>query len=97
MKIQNINNIINYTNNKKPVKQEEITKNKNYDVIEINKNNANKDNEKSSVNYEKIKNDIVAEINKETSSEKIDRLKTSINDKTYQVDVDEIVRILLDK
>jgi len=97
MKIQNINNYINYNNNKKSVKHEEITKNKNFDVIEINKNNSNKDNEKGSIDYEKIKNNIVTDINKQTSSEKIDSIKKSIDNKTYQINVDEIVRILLDK
>ncbi|MBP1925765.1 anti-sigma28 factor (negative regulator of flagellin synthesis) [Sedimentibacter acidaminivorans] len=97
MKIQNINNYINYNGNKKPIKHEEVAKNKNYDVIEINKNNINKDAEKSEINYDNIKNNIVSEVKKEASSEKIDMLKESIKNKTYQIDVDEIVRILLDK
>jgi len=96
MKIQNINNYINYNGNTKPVKREEETnKNKNYDVIEINKNKEIKAQEK--VDIEKIKNNITQEVKAETSSEKIERIKESINNNTYQIDVDEIVKRLLDR
>lgn len=96
MKIQNINNYINYNGNTKPVKrEEEAIKNKNYDVIEINKNNKTKVQEK--VDYEKIKSNIVQDVKKETSDEKIERIKESVNNNTYQIDVDEIVKRLLDK
>ena len=96
MKIQNINNYINYNGNTKPVKREEETiKNKNYDVIEINKNKETKAQDK--VDYEKIKNNITQEVKAETSGAKIERIKESINDNTYQIDVDEIVKRLLDK
>jgi len=96
MKIQNINNYINYNGNTKPAKREEETiKNKNYDVIEINKNKETKAQDK--VDYEKIKNNITQEVKAETSGAKIERIKESINDNTYQIDVDEIVKRLLDK
>jgi len=94
MKIQNINKFINYSGNSKPAKHEETIKNKNYDVIEINKNKPTKD--KSNVDFEKIRKDIASQINKGTSSEKIERIKESINDNTYQIDVEEIVKKLLD-
>jgi len=99
MKIQNINNYINYNSNKKLTKHEEVAKNKNFDVIEINKDNAikDKDKNKGNINYDDIKNNIVSDIKKETNSDKVDRLKESIKNKTYSVDVDEIVKILLDK
>ena len=97
MKIQNINNYINYNGNTKPVKHKETIKNNNYDVIEINKDKKTKTYDKSNVDYEKIKNAITAEINEEVSSEKIERIKESIDNNTYQIDVDEIVKRLLDK
>jgi len=96
MKIQNINNYINYNGNTKPVKREEETiKNKNYDVIEINKNKTIKAQDK--IDYEKIKSNITKKVEAETSSEKLERLKESINNNTYQIDVDEIVKRLLDR
>lgn len=95
MKIQNINNYINYNGNKKPVKAEETIKNKNYDVIEINKNNTIKD--KSDSDIEKIKKKITLQVNAETNIEKLDRIKESIDNNSYQIDVDEIVKRLLDK
>nr|WP_312577355.1 flagellar biosynthesis anti-sigma factor FlgM [Sedimentibacter sp.] len=96
MKIQKINNYINYNGNTKPVKHEELIKNKNYDVIEINKDNVNKDKMSGNIS-EKVKDEITSQIKKETSSEKINRIKESIDNNTYQIDVDEIVKRLLDK
>lgn len=93
MKIHNINNYINYNGNKKPLKHEETIKSKNYDVIEISKNIKDKGN----IEFEKIKKDITSQINIETSVEKIERIKESINNNTYQIDVDEMVKRLLDE
>jgi|GEM_PF-535656 len=95
MKIHNINNYINYNGNTKLAKHEETIKSKNYDVIEINKDKTTKD--KSNVELQKIRNDITSKINKETSSEKVESIKESIKNNTYQIDVDEIVNRLLDK
>lgn len=97
MKIQKLNNYINYNGNTKQVKHEELTKNKNYDVIKINKDNAIKDKGTRNIGYEKIRTDISSQIKKEASSEKIDKIKESIDNNTYQIDVDEIVKRLLDK
>jgi anti-sigma28 factor (negative regulator of flagellin synthesis) len=95
MKIPSINNYISYSGNAKPIKCEDTTKNKNYDVVEFNKNNTIKD--ESSLSCEKIKEKITAEINGDIDVEKLDRIKDSIDQDNYQVDVDEIVKRLLDK
>jgi anti-sigma28 factor (negative regulator of flagellin synthesis) len=102
MKINNINNkYINYNNgNTKPLKNEEPVKNsKNYDVIEIRKNKANEVNSINNSklnNIDEIKKDILDEINKETSTEKINRIKEQIKNNVYNLDVDKIVNKLLD-
>lgn len=90
MKIQNINNYMNYKGSTKPIKNEEIVKVKKYDVIEI-KGKAHYENAK----LESIKKDVVSQVNKETNAEKINRIKESINNKTYSIDVEEIVNKLL--
>lgn len=89
MKIQNINN--NYMGYKgaKPVKKEEIHEAGKYDTIEI----KNKNKDRSDINS--IKKNIVSEIKEETSAEKINKIKDSINNKTYSIDVEEIVKRLL--
>jgi len=101
MKINNIGNkYINFNNsNAKPIKHEDPVKSKKYDVIELsNKTNDISDiNNKKSDEIDKIKNDIILQINKQTSSEKIDKIKESIKNNTYKIDVDEILNKLLDK
>lgn len=89
MKIHNISNPMNYKGNIKPVKNEELTKPKNYDVIDI-KLKPGKDNPK----LNSIKDKIVNEINTETKLDKINRIKESLNNKTYNVDIEEIVNKL---
>lgn len=95
MRIHNINNYISYNGNTKPVKHEDTIKSKNYDVIEIKKNKIEQN--KNDLKLEKIKKDIASQINEETSSEKVSRIKESVQNKTYDLDVDEIVKRLLDK
>lgn len=95
MKIHNISKYISYNGSAKPIKHDETIKSKNYDVIEINKNKITQG--KSSVNLEKIKKDISSQINRETNSEKIESIKESIKTNSYQIDVDELVKKLLDK
>ena len=91
MKIHNINNnnYINFKNNSNLVKKEEINKKNKYDVVDFN--NRNKDN----ISLQSIKKKLVSQINEETDAEKINRIKESINNKTYSIDVEEIVRRLL--
>lgn len=91
MKIQNINNYMNFKGNIKPVKIEEQAKAKNYDVIEIKGNPQNKNDTK----LEAIKKNVAEKVNQETNTEKINRIKESINNKTYSVDVEQIVNKLL--
>ena len=88
MKIQNINNYMNYKGNTRPIKNNESVKTKNYDVIDI-KNKSSQD--KSDVKLDSIKKDVVSKVNKETSVDKINGIKESVNNNTYKIDVDEIV------
>lgn len=90
MKIQNINNYMNYKGSTKPIKSEEIVKSKNYDVIDIKKSSHENDNKIANV-----KKDVVSKVNAETSAEKIQKIKESLNNKTYKIDIDEIVKKLM--
>ncbi|NLK64184.1 MAG: hypothetical protein GX289_03715, partial [Tissierellia bacterium] len=56
-----------------------------------------KNNEKGddNISLHSIKRKLLAEINEETSVDKINRIKESINNKSYSIDVDEIVNSLL--
>lgn len=92
MKIQNISNYMNYKGSTKPIKNEESLKAKNYDVIEI-KGKLSSD--KDTLNLDSIKKNVASQVNQETSAEKISRIKKSVNDKTYNIDVEEIVNKLL--
>lgn len=92
MKIQNVSNYMNYKGSSKPVKNEEQTKVKNYDVIEI-KGNSKKDNKESTLNS--IKHKVVSQLNQETNAEKINKIKESVNNNTYKIDIEEIVNRLL--
>jgi len=89
MKIQNINNYMGYMN-AKPVKKEEIHEAGKYDTIEIKNKNI-----KDKVDVSSIKKNIVSEIKEDTSAEKINKIKDSINNKTYSIDAEEIVRKIL--
>jgi|LSQX01.2.fsa_nt_gb anti-sigma28 factor (negative regulator of flagellin synthesis) len=91
MKIQNINNknYINYRSNSNEIKKEEINKENKYDVIELKGKN------KENVSLQSIKKKVVSQINKETNADKINRIKDSIKNKTYSIDVEEIVKRLL--
>lgn len=90
MKIQNINNYMGYNKSTKSNKSEEVVKSKNYDVIDIKKTSANKDSK-----IESVKKNVVSQIEAETQAEKIQKIKESIDNKTYKIDVDEIVKKLL--
>lgn len=91
MKIQNINNYPNYNSGTKPIKKESI-KTKNYDVIEINGKSLK---DKEDICLNSIKKNIFAQVSKETSAEKINRIKEEINNKTYNINVDEVVKKML--
>lgn len=93
MKIQNINNYMSYKGNSKPIKQDEINKAQKYDVIEI-KSRKVPDDESNALNS--IKKNIVSQVNKETKADKIKRIKESINNKNYSIDVEEIVKKMLE-
>ncbi len=89
MKIQNINNYMGYNKSTKSTKNEEIVKTKNYDVIDIKKTSVKKDSK-----IENVKKNVVSQIEAETQAEKIQKIKESIDNKTYKIDVDEIVKKL---
>lgn len=91
MKIQNISNYMNYKGSTKPIKNEEQIKAKNYDVIEI----KGKLPQQEDMKLETIKKDVVSQVDKESNAEKINRIKESINNKTYSIDVEEILNNLL--
>ncbi|WP_312700031.1 flagellar biosynthesis anti-sigma factor FlgM [Sedimentibacter sp.] len=91
MKIQNINNYMNYTGASKPVKNHESVKNNKYDVIELN---GKASMEKNEGYLNSIKKNITADVSKENSAEKINRIKESIDNKTYDINAEEIVRKL---
>ena len=83
---------MNYKSNINPIKKDEVSKDNKYDVIEIKNKNAS---DKQSLSVNSIKKNIVSKINEETNTDKINKIKDSINNKTYSIDVDEIVRKLL--
>ena len=91
MKIQNINNYMNYTGASKPVKNQETVKNNKYDVIELN---GKASMEKNEGYLNSIKKNITADVSKENSAEKINRIKESIDNRTYDINAEEIVRKL---
>ena len=92
MKIQNINNYSNYISGSKPIKNRESINNKKYDAIEINCKSSKG---KEDMHIYSVKKNVVAQVNKENSTEKINRIRESINNNTYSIDVDEIVKKLL--
>ena len=94
MKIQNINNnnYINHKNNSNFIKKEEINRENKYDVIDIKPKSIKND---ENISPQSIKKKIVSQINEETNADKINRIKENINNKTYDIDVEEIVRRLL--
>lgn len=98
MKIQNINNNnhINFKSSSNVNRKEEVNKANKYDLIDIKANNI-KNNEKGddNISLHSIKRKLLAEINEETSVDKINRIKESINNKNYSIDVDKIVNSLL--
>lgn len=92
MKIQNVNNYMSYKNSAKPIKNDESVKAKNYDVIDI-KNKSTHANDDITLNS--IKKKVVSQVNNEATVDKINKIKESVNNNTYNIDVDEIVRKLL--
>jgi len=91
VKIQNINNYMGYKGNPKAIKSEETVKVKKYDVIDIKIKAAN-DNDGD---VSDIKKELVSQISEETKADKIIKIKTSLENNDYKIDVKEIVRNLL--
>lgn len=95
MKIQNVNNnnYINYKGNPNTIKKEETNNKENkFDVIDIKGKNIN---DEGNFNIQSIKKKVVSQINEETNVDKINRIRDSINNKTYSIDIEEIVKRLL--
>ncbi len=92
MKIQNISNYVNYNCSTKSVKNEETAKTNKYDVIDIKSRIEDKNN---GADIALIKRKIAAEINGETKADKLMRIKNSIDNNDYHVDVEEITRKML--
>ncbi|HBV69021.1 MAG TPA: hypothetical protein DEF04_13240 [Clostridiales bacterium] len=91
MKIQNINNYMGYKGNPKAIKNEETAKAKKYDVIDIKIKAAND----NGGDVPDIKKELVSQISEETKVDKINKIKTSLENNDYKIDVKEIVRNLL--
>ncbi len=91
MKIQNINNYMGYKGNPKAIKSEETVKVKKYDVIDIKIKAAND----NGGDVSDIKKELVSQISEETKVDKINKIKTSLENNDYKIDVKEIVRNLL--
>lgn len=87
MKIQNISNLSSYNCSSKSVKSGEMAKIKKYDVIDIK---SRTDNECTGADIASVKRNIVSEINRETKADKLTRIKSSIDNKTYRIDTEEI-------
>lgn len=92
MKIQNINNHISYKGSTKPIKNEEPLISKKYDVIDIKSKSSH---DKDTLSLDSVKNKVISQVNQETSADKISRIKDSINNKTYNIDVEEIINKLM--
>lgn len=93
MKIQNINNnkYVNYKSTN-IINKEEMNKENKYDVIDIKGKGINGE---GNISLQSIKKKVVSQINEETKIDKINRIRDSINNKTYSIDVEEIVRRIL--
>jgi len=94
MKIQSVNNYMNYKGGIKPVKSEDSVKTKKYDVIDI-KNKTVSTNEKQDIKLDNIKKDVVTQINTDTDVDKINKIKEKVNNNTYKIDINELVSKLL--
>lgn len=92
MKIQNISNYMSYKTSSKAVNNEKTTRAKKYDVIDIKSSNAD---EHANADIVSVKRDIVSRVNQETKTDKLSRIKNSVNDNTYRIDAKEIARKLL--
>ncbi len=91
MKIQNINNYMGYKGNPKAIKSGETVKAKKYDVIDIKIKAAND----NGCDVSDVKKELVSQISEETKADKINKIKTSLENNDYKIDVKEIVRNLL--
>ena len=101
MKITNINNYMAYKNTQPKAKKTEAKASMHFDVIEINsrakvaEENVNAANSKT-IDIEELKKRIVSEVNTETAKNKLEKIKSQINEDLYTIDEDEIAGLLLD-
>jgi len=92
MKIQNVGSYVGFTENAKINKKEETTvKARKYDIIDIKSRSSNKE----EVKLSDIKKNIVSDVEKRTSSEKLEGLKASIADETYKINIEEIMKRMM--
>lgn len=91
MKIHNINNYMGYNHSSKSIKNGEAVKSKKYDVIDI----KSKTESEAGSDIASVKRNIVSDINKETRTDKLMKIKNSIDNECYSIDVEEIARKML--
>ncbi len=95
MKISNVSNFMSYKNNSSIVKKDEVVKSKNYDTIQINKNNIINVENNNAFDVEKLKSKIVSEVEAQTNANKIEQIKNQVNNKAYIVNSEELAKIML--
>ncbi len=83
---------MSYKSSSKTIKNERSARERKYDVIDIKSRVAD---ENASSDVVSVKKDVVSAINKETTADKLSRIKNSVDDKSYNIDVEEIARRLL--
>lgn len=95
MKIDNINNYVNYHKNVSTIKRKTNCLSDKCDRIKINKLNRNYAKNIEAKDISDIKNKIVLELNDENELKKVESLKIKIENNSYNVDSNELAQILL--
>lgn len=95
MKIDNINNYVNYHKKVSVVKKKSNCLSDKCDKIKIDKSNIKYSKNIDVKDITMIKNKLVLELNDEKEIEKIKNLKSEIENNSYDVNSDELAEILL--
>ena len=96
MKITGIGNFMSYKNNSPNIKKNEVNKSRNFDTIQINRKTIGTCEDNTSIDIEKIKNKIINDLNNDYNTDKVDIIKKQIENKTYNLNTEELAKILLD-
>ncbi|QSX06023.1 flagellar biosynthesis anti-sigma factor FlgM [Sedimentibacter sp. zth1] len=95
MKISNIGSFTSYHTNTSKIKKTEISKPKNFDSIQINKNTNDITQSNISLDIYKIKDKILSEVNLDANADRIKQIKEKTENKTYDINTTELAKILL--